>query len=157
MKSCIEDIIDMVWKLPEEVIYEILAHIWDEIAQKRKAIKTASALFWVQKYTNEFLIYRKNNDPQISLPEYMTIHPLYDITDLLNKLLNCGCCERHSTGIIYKYGTDPVKHNRRITGDLTNNKSHNKYTHYNKKCTCPCRNFLRTVYFIYPLCVPCVK
>ena len=149
-KTTQPDICDKVDGLPDGVIAIILQFYWKIIDEEKRNIKIVATLFYLRRYTNDFLNYR-GDDRSLCIASYIVINPPYNMYELINRLLNCGCCKRHSTGLFYKYGTEPVIHNKLIKGDVTNNKIHNKYTCYNRKCTCPCRHFLRSILYNTPL------
>lgn len=134
--------------LPNDLIYKILQEAYPKKNMElEKAIKLESTHLRMRQMVNRWLKIRNI----ISWDNYVK-NSNENLLELFNNLKNCGCCERHSTGIYYNIDNEPIPHfTGKITGSLTRKKFHNKININDKMCMCPCRGNMRTIMTCIPI------
>ena len=137
---------DIYAELPKEIRLKIYYYALPKMSERlKRAINVTSShqcfqrihKIWTTPYFDE-------NGERVH-PPFPLEELIYRKTDeekryhLLKSLSNCGCCERHSSGVYDK------PHCLDIVGSHTKKKHNKKYTHDGKLCNCWCRMHMRNL------------
>ena len=74
------------------------------------------------------------------------------LTYVYNNLKKCGCCERHSQGVIMGLHNTNIKTHKSFRTRLQND-----YSFCEKECKCCCRHYMRMILRSYPEIEPYVE
>tara|TARA_B100001769_G_scaffold195119_1_gene155528 strand:- start:10411 stop:10893 length:483 start_codon:yes stop_codon:yes gene_type:complete len=77
------------------------------------------------------------------VPSLMYYFTKEELVFIMKQLFKCGCCKRHSQGIIPNKPHCHIIRNKRSLREI--NQMNNHYEEREHKCTCPCRHMLRNI------------
>ena len=140
-------------KLPDDLINKILKFAYPKLDDTfKKSIKIVSTHIKIALLIKEWLRIKDIPIPfSVDWCDFIkdTDH---NMNELFHNLKECGCCERHSTGVYHNSEGEPNSHFKdKINGSFTIKKLHNKTTLCGSKCSCSCRHNMRQVLQCFPV------
>ena len=140
-------------KLPDDLINKILKFAYPKLDDTfKKSIKIVSTHIKIALLIKEWLRIKDIPIPfSVDWCDFIkdTDH---NMNELFHNLKECGCCERHSTGVYHNSEGEPISHFKdKINGSFTIKKLHNKTTLCGSKCSCSCRHNMRQVLQCFPV------
>ena len=145
-------------KLPDDLINKILKFAYPKLDDTfKKSIKIVSTHVKFNLLIKEWLQTKDTQIPGSGDWCDFIKNTDHNMNELFHNLKECGCCERHSTGVYHNSEGEPISHFKdKINGSFTIKKLHNKTTTYNytysgSKCICSCRHNMRQVLKCFPV------
>lgn len=140
-------------KLPDDLINKILKFAYPKLDDTfKKSIKIVSTHIKIALLIKEWLRIKDIPIPfSVDWCDFIK-NTDHNMNELFHNLKECGCCERHSTGIYHNSEGEPISHFKdKINGSFTIKKLHNKTTLCGSKCSCSCRHNMRQVLQCFPV------